>query len=299
MSDQARSEFQAFRISGTHVVGKTCEQLQLIFRRRIELVDDALVCIDQRHKLGQQFFADRYEIALALQHACETCEVGFQPVFFGVALRRQTEVTDHRIDVVLEFGDFAARFDLNGARQVALRHGRGDLGDGTHLVRQIVSEKVDVAGQVFPCTGGAGHAGLSAEAALDANFARHGRHLIRENRKRFGHGVDRVGERCNFAFRFDGELGFEITLGDCGHDLDDAANLFRQIRRHHVDGVGEIFPRATGSRNGRLTAELAFGADLSGDAGHFGGKAVQLIDHRVDGVFQLKNFAFDVDGDLA
>jgi hypothetical protein len=28
-------------------------------------------------------------------------------------------------------------------------------------------------------------------------------------------------------------------------------------------------------------------------------KPVQLIDHRVDGVFQLENFAFDVDGDLA
>jgi hypothetical protein len=48
----------------------------------------------------------------------------------------------------------------------------------------------------------------------------------------------------------------------------------------------------------RLPAELAFGADLAGHAGHFGGEAVQLIDHRVDGVLELEDLAPDVDGDL-
>ena len=41
----------------------------------------------------------------------------------------------------------------------------------------------------------------------------------------------------------------------------------------------------------RLAAELAFGADLARDAGHFGGEAVELIDHRVDGVLQLEDLA--------
>ena len=44
---------------------------------------------------------------------------------------------------------------------------------------------------------------------------------------------------------------------------------------------------------------MPFGADLARDARDFRGEAVQLIDHRVDGVFQLEDFALDVDGDLA
>src|SRR5262249_27323775 len=36
-----------------------------------------------------------------------------------------------------------------------------------------------------------------------------------------------------------------------------------------------------------------------GDAGDFGREGVELIDHGVDGVLQLENFAVDIDGDLA
>src|ERR1700738_483632 len=37
---------------------------------------------------------------------------------------------------------------------------------------------------------------------------------------------------------------------------------------------------------------------LAGHAAHLGRKRVQLVHHRVDGVFQLENLALDVDGDL-
>ena len=37
--------------------------------------------------------------------------------------------------------------------------------------------------------------------------------------------------------------------------------------------------------------ELAFGADLAGHAGDFGGEAVELVDHRVDRVLQLEDLA--------
>ena len=47
-----------------------------------------------------------------------------------------------------------------------------------------------------------------------------------------------------------------------------------------------------------LAAELALGADLARHARHFGGEAVELVHHRVDGVLQLKNFALHLDGDL-
>ena len=47
-----------------------------------------------------------------------------------------------------------------------------------------------------------------------------------------------------------------------------------------------------------LAAELALGADLAGDAGDLRGEAVELVDHRVDGVLQLEDLAADGDGDL-
>src|SRR6202022_3439048 len=45
-------------------------------------------------------------------------------------------------------------------------------------------------------------------------------------------------------------------------------------------------------------AELAFGAHLARDTRHLVGEAVELVDHRVDGVLQLENLALNVDGDL-
>src|SRR5262249_59741642 len=47
-----------------------------------------------------------------------------------------------------------------------------------------------------------------------------------------------------------------------------------------------------------VPAELAFGADLAGHARHLRGERPQLVDHGVDGVFQLEDLALDIDGDL-
>ena len=48
----------------------------------------------------------------------------------------------------------------------------------------------------------------------------------------------------------------------------------------------------------RLAAELSFGADLASDAGDFGREGIELIHHRIDGVLQFQDLAFDVDSDL-
>ncbi len=48
-----------------------------------------------------------------------------------------------------------------------------------------------------------------------------------------------------------------------------------------------------------MTAEFAFGADFSRHARHLAGKGVKLVNHRVDRIFQLKNFPFDIDSDLS
>ena len=61
----------------------------------------------------------------------------------------------------------------------------------------------------------------------------------------------------------------------------------------------KILPRAGDAWHIRLAAELAFGADFARDAGHFRSETVQLIDHRIDGVLELENFALHVDGDLS
>ena len=48
----------------------------------------------------------------------------------------------------------------------------------------------------------------------------------------------------------------------------------------------------------RLAAEFSFGAHFARHARHFRGERVELVHHRVDGVLQFQNFAFDVDRDF-
>ena len=91
----------------------------------------------------------------------------------------------------------------------------------------------------------------------------------------------------------------KIALGHGRGDIGDVADLVGQVAGHGVDGVGEIFPDSGDAFHFGLAAELAFGTDFAGHAGHFRGERAELIDHRVDGVLQLQNFAADVDGDFA
>ena len=76
-------------------------------------------------------------------------------------------------------------------------------------------------------------------------------------------------------------------------------HLAGEVGRHRVDGVGEVLPRAGDAGHHGLSAELALGADFARHARHFRGEAVELVDHRVDGVLELEDLALDVDGDLA
>ena len=238
--------------------------------------------IDQRREFGQQRVAQGHQVALALHHAAELGEVGLQPVLLGVALRRVTEVVDHRVDVVLELGHFAARLDLDRTRQVALGHRGGHFGDGAHLGGEIRRQHVHVGDQVLPGAGGAGHVRLAAEPAFHTHLARHRGHLVGEDRERGGHGVDGVAERGDLALRFHRQTLAQVAIGDRGHHFHDAADLFRQVVRHHVDVFGEVFPHAARAQHLRLAAQLAFGADFARHARHFGGEHAHLRDHLVD-----------------
>jgi len=79
----------------------------------------------------------------------------------------------------------------------------------------------------------------------------------------------------------------------------DGAHLAGQVAREQVDVVGQVLPHpADLDGHSRRLAELALGADLTGDAGDLGGEAVQLVHHGVDGVLQLQHLAAHVRGDL-
>src|SRR6185312_641113 len=164
---------------------------------------------------------------------------------------------------------------------------------------QVGSHGVDALGEILPGAGDAEHVGLAAKPSLGADFARHAGHFAGESVELVDHRVERFLQLKDFARHVHGDLLGEVAAGDGGRDVGDVADLGRQIGRHEVDVVGEVLPRAGHPGHLGLAAELAFGTDLAGDAGHFRGERVELVNHRVDGVLQLEDFAADVDRDLA
>ena len=191
------------------------------------------------------------------------------------------------------------RLDLNGAGEIALGDGRGDFGDGAHLVGEVVGQQIYVAGEVLPRAGRTRDICLSAEPAFDTDLTGHSGHLIGKGGKRVGHVVDGLGEGRHFALGIHRELLREFAVRDCRHHFHDAAHLLGEVYGHHVDVVGEVLPGAGDVRHIRLTTKPAFGANFARDARHLAGEGVELIDHRVDGVLQLENLALHVDRDLA
>ncbi len=209
------------------------------------------------------------------------------------------ELVHHRVDGVLQLENFALHVHRDLARQVAAGHGRGHFGDVAHLAGQVAGHGVDRVGQVLPGAGHAGHVGLAAQPAFGADFARHARHFAGEAVELVHHRVEGFFELQNFAAHVDGDLARQVAAGDGGGDFGDVAHLAGQVAGHEVDVVGEVLPGAGHAGHLRLAAEFAFGADFAGHARHFAGERVELVHHRVDGVFQFENFALHVDGDLA
>ena len=158
--------------------------------------------------------------------------------------------------------------------------------------------KLTLSVRSFQVPDDAGDARLAAQLAFDADLARDRRHLLGEGRQRVGHAVDRVGERGDLALGLDDQLLLQVAVGDRGDDLDDAAHLRGQVARHEVDVVGEVLPDAGDAGTSAWPPSLPSVPTSLRDAGDLAGEAVELIDHRVDGVLQLEDLALDVDGDL-
>ena len=211
---------------------------------------------------------------------------------------KRVELVDHRVDGVLELEDLALHVDGDLLRQVAASDRGRDLGDVAHLARQVVGHQVHIVGEVGPGAGDARHLRLTAELALGADLARHAGHFGGEAVELVDHRVDGVLQLEDLAFHVDGDLLGKIAPGDGSGDLGDVADLAGQVVCHQVHVVGEVLPRAGNAFHARLAAELSFGTDLAGDAGHFRCEAVELVHHRVDGVLELEDLALHLDGDL-
>ncbi len=209
------------------------------------------------------------------------------------------ELIDHRVDGVLQLKNFAARIHRDLGRKIASGDGGGHAGDIAHLVGQVAGHRVHALREIFPRAGDALNLRLPAQFAVRADLARHARNFRSERAELIDHRVDGVLELENFAAHRDRDLARKIAVGHRGRDFRDVADLAGEIARHGIHAVGEIFPGSGNATHIGLTAENTFRTHLARHARHFRSECVQLIDHRVDGVLELKNFAAHIHRDLA
>src|SRR4029453_18667852 len=179
-------------------------------------------------------------------------------------------------------------------------HGDGgdDLGDAAHLVGEPVGHEVHRVGEVLPGTGDAAHFSLTTELAFRTHFAGHARDFGCEAIELVHHRVDGVLQFEDFAAHVDGDLLRQVALGDGGRHFGDVADLAGEVRGHEIHIVSQVGPGSGDAGHLGLAAQFALIANLAGDARPLGREAVQLVHHDIDGVLELEDFAFHIDGDL-
>ena len=203
LPDERLADLEAVRERLALLVAVRRDQAQLGLLVLAGVLGDeegAVVRADERRQLAHDQPRDGLQVALALQHPGEAGEVRVEPVLLGVPLGRLAQVGDHLVDVVLEVGDLALRLDVDRAGQVALRHGRRDVGDRAQLRRQRLGELVDVVGQALPHAGDALDLRLAAELPFGADLLRDARHLGGEGRELVDHRVDRASSWATSPF---------------------------------------------------------------------------------------------------
>ena len=156
---------------------------------------------------------------------------------------------------------------------------------------RLLGHEIHAVGEIFPGAGDPFHIGLTAELAFGADFAGDAGHFGGERAELIDHRVDRVLQFENLPLDIDGDLLRQVAVGHGRGHFGDVAHLAGQVAGHEVHAVGEVFPSAGHAADVGLTAQLAFRAHFAGHAGHFGRERAELIDHRIDRVFQLEDFA--------
>ncbi len=270
----------------------------LSVRVRLRHVERAVVSVHERRELRHDELGDGDDAPLTLHHAREPSEVRLQPVLLLVLVGRVLQIADHLVDVVFERGNLSLRLDHDRARQVTLRHGGGDLRDRAHLRGEVPGELIHVVGEIAPGTRRAGDLRLPAELSFEPDLARDRRHLVGEDAQRVGHVVDRLGEGGHFPLRFEDELLIQISVRDRGDDLDDTANLLRQVRRHYVDVVGQVLPDPGHARHLRFGPELPLDAYFARQRGHLVGERPERVGHVVDRLGEGGDFALRFEDEL-
>src|SRR5262249_3376271 len=229
-------------------------------------------------------------------HAGLAAELAFDADFAGHGRHLVGEGgqgVDHAVDRVGQGGDLALGFHRQLALEVAVGDGGHDLGDAAHLRGQVAGHEVHGVGQVLPGTRHALHLGLTAQDAFGADFPCHAGHFRGEGGELVHHRADRVLECEDPSCPVHRELPGQVAHGDRFRDVGDVADLAGEVAGHEVVRVGEVLPGAGDVAHVGLAAQLPFRADFPRHAGHLGGEGAQLVDHRVDGVFQFENLAAD------
>ena len=188
--------------------------------------------------------------------------------------------------------------DRDLAREIAVGHGGGHGGDVAHLISQVAGHGIHALGEIFPRARHTAYLRLPTELAFRTHFAGHARDFRSKSVELVHHDVDGILQLLDFSAGIHRDLAREIAVGDGGSDGGDVAHLLGQVAGHGVDAIGEIFPGAADTAHLGLSAELSFGAYLAGHARDFGGESVELVHHGVNGVLELLDLAFRVDGDL-
>src|SRR5205085_104412 len=208
------------------------------------------------------------------------------------------QLIHHRVDGLLELEDFAFRVYGDFAREVAISHGGGHVGNVVHLVGQVRGHQIHVVGQILPGARHALHFCLTAELTLCADFAGDACHFRSKSIELIHHGIDRLLELQQFTLDPDGDLAREVSASHGGGDFGDVAHLVGQVGSHGVYVVGQILPGSRHALHLSLAAELAFGADLARNASDFRGEGVELVHHGVNRVFEFQNLPFRFHGNL-
>src|SRR5204863_3194708 len=116
------------------------------------------------HRVGEVFprAGHAFDLGLAAELAFGAHFAGHARDFGG----ERTELIDHRVDGVLQLGDFPLHVHGDFAGKVAGGHRLGHVGDIPHLAGEVAGHEVHAVGEVLPRAGHAAHVGLPAELAF-------------------------------------------------------------------------------------------------------------------------------------
>ena len=185
-------------------------------------------------------------------------------------------------------------------RKIAVRDGRGHFGDVADLVGQVAGHGVHANPSDLSSTPPTPRTSAWPPSLPSVPTSRATRVTSEANELSWSTMVlmvffsSRISPRTSTVI-----LRRKIAVRDGRGHFGDVTNLSGQVAGHGIHGVGQIFPDTRHALHFRLAAELAFRADFARHARHFRSEGAELIDHRVDGVLQLQNFAARVHRDLA